>query len=149
VEASGAFTVETKVLGETLRYDELEPLLDEVADGGVVLHQVARREALVRAVEEGKVVLLSHDVGNLLPLVEGRVDTGGIVGASMEEDDGAILGLHEGLLHAIKVQALGLLMEVRVFGDGDGYIGEDLVVVDPGRVGQVDLLVARVELGEE
>lgn len=149
VEAAGALAVEAKVLGEGLGDEELEALLDEVADGPGVAGEVAGGEALVGAVEEGEVVLLAQEGGDLLPLLLGRVDARGVVGAGVEEDDGAVGGGGDGGLHALKVEALCLLGEVGVLGDGEADIAEDLVVVRPRRVGDVDGAVALVELGEE
>lgn len=149
MEATGALTIEAKVLGETLGYDELKALLDKVADSPVITVEVTRSKALVSTVEEGEVVLLAHDGSNLLPLLLSRVNTRGIVGAGVEENDGSIGGGLDGGLHALKVQTLGLLGEVGVLGNGEADIGEDLVVVGPGWVGEVDGAVALVELGEE
>lgn len=138
MEAAGAFTVETKVLGEGLGDYELEAELDEEPDGGGVPVEVARGETLVGGVEEGEVALGGHDLGDLAPLGGRRVDAGGVVGAGVEEDDGALGGVREGLLHADDVEAPGLLVEVRVLGDGEADIGEDLVVVGPCWVAEVD-----------
>jgi hypothetical protein len=67
----------------------------------------------------------------------------------MEEDDGAICSSFNGRLHALKVQTPGLLGEVGILNVGNADIGEYLLVIDPCRVGEVDLLGARVEPGEE
>ena len=45
----------------------------------------AKREHLVRDVEEGQVLLLLHHVGDLLPLLVRRVDTRGVVRAACEQ----------------------------------------------------------------
>lgn len=137
VEATGPLTVETEVLGEGLRNAQLEALLDEVVDGPGVLGQIARGEALVRAIEEREMRLLLQQNGQLLPLVLCRVDAGGVVCAGMHQDDAAVWGVGDGLLHAGEVEALRLGGEVRVGCDGEGDIGEDLVVVGPRRVADV------------
>jgi len=109
-----------------------------VADGPVVGAQRARSETLICAVEEGELLPLLHDGGNLFPLVLGRVDTGGIVRASVEEDDAAFGCGLEGAEHAVKVEALGLLAEVWVVLDWEVHVGEDLVVVCPCWRAEVD-----------
>ncbi len=60
-------------------------------------------------------------------------------------------GVMLGFLPVYKVQALGLVGEVGVLGNGQADIGEDLVVIGPGGIGEVDsgLGLRGVELGEE
>lgn len=96
MESACALAVEAEVLSEGLRDAELEALLDEVPDGPGVAAQVAGGEALVGAVEEGEVGALAHDDGDFLPLVLGEVYACGVVGAGVEEDDGARGGGAEG-----------------------------------------------------
>jgi hypothetical protein len=71
------------------------------------------------------------------------------VGACVEEDDAVVWGICDGFLHAGEVEAFGGLRKVRVGGYRESDIGEDLVVVGPGRVAEVDCGVTRVELREE
>lgn len=149
MEASSSLAIEAEVLGETLANDGLESLLNKVADGGGILGEVARSEALVGTVEEGEMLLLSDNDSQLLPLVEGRVDTGRVMGARVQQDNRTVGSSLDGSLHALKVQAIGLLGEVRVVGNLEANVSKDLLVVSPGRVGQVDGPVALVELGEE
>ena len=151
VERAGALAVEAEVLGEGLGDAQLEALVDEVADGPGVADEVARGEALVGAVEEGEEAAGAHDGGDLFPLVLGEVDAGGVVRAGVEEDDGAGGGGVEGAEHAGEVEAFGLGVEVGVVGEGEADVGEDLVVVGPGRVGEVELGAGSlgVEFGEE
>ena len=138
MERARALTVETKVLGEGLGDAQLEALFDEVADGPGVADEITGCEALVGAVEEGEVVALAHGHGDVLPLFLGGVDTGRIMSAGMEEDDGTGRGSAQGGDHAIEVEALGLRGEVGVVGEGEADIGEDLVVVGPGWRGEVE-----------
>jgi hypothetical protein len=51
--------------------------------------KVALREVNSRHVEEGEVSLVLDDVGDLLPLFLGGIDTGRVVRAGMEEHNGA------------------------------------------------------------
>lgn len=138
MEAAGAFAIETKVLGEGLGDYELEAELDKEADGRGVTVEVAGSKALVGSIEEGEVALGGHDLGDLAPLGGRRVDAGGVVGTGVEEDDGALGSVREGLLHADEVETLGLLVEVGVLGNGQTDVGEDLVVVGPCWVAEVD-----------
>lgn len=151
MEGARALTIQTKVLGEGLRHAQLEALLDEVAHGPGVTGEVTRGETLVGAVEEGEVVALAHDDSDVLPLVLGQVDAGGVVGTDVQEDDGAGGSIAQGGEHAGEVETLGLRVEVGVVGEGEVDVGEDLVVVGPGWVGEVDggLRVGGVEFGEE
>lgn len=149
VEGTSTLTIETKVLGETLSDEELEALLDEVIDSPSILSKVTRGKTLVSAVEEGEVVLLAHKGSNLLPLLLSGINTSGVVRASMENEDGALRSILESGLQAIEIEALGVFVEVGVCGNVEADILEDLVVVDPGRVGDIDGPAASEELGKE
>lgn len=85
----------------------------------------------------------------MFPLLWGWVDACWVVGAGVEEDYGAGWGGLEGLEHAGEVEAFGLLVEVGVCGEGEADVGEDLVVVGPCWVREVDGWLVRVEFGEE
>ena len=140
VETARAFTVEAKVFGEGLGDAEFEAFGDEVAEGPGVIGEVATCETLVCTVEEGEVALGSHDCGDFFPLLLGGVYARGIVGAGVEEDDAAFWGITESGEHAIEVKAFGGGEEVGVGLDGQMDVAEDLVVVGPGGVGEVDRL---------
>ena len=84
MEGAGAFTIETEVFGEGLRDAHLETLGDEVADGPGIVLQITGCETLVGAVEEGEVLPRSDDLGDLLPLLSGRVNARGVVRAGVE-----------------------------------------------------------------
>lgn len=124
-------------------------LLDKVANGEGVLVNVATGEALIGHVEKGKVALLLGDLGELLPLLLRGVDTGRVVGAGVEEEDAALRGGLDVGDHALEVEADGVLVVVAVLLDLEAGVGEDGLVVGPGRGGDVNLLVAGVEAGEE
>lgn len=149
VEAAGTLAIEAEVFGEGLGDNELEALLDEIADGARVTVEISRSKTLVGGVEEGKVVLLADHLGDLAPLLLGGVDAGGVVGAGMEKDDTTVWGGGDGSLHAVDIEAFCLLVKVRVGGDGHAHVGEDLIVVGPCWVGEVDSAVAGVEPVEE
>lgn len=130
-EGADTLAVETHVLGEGLGEADVVALLDEVADGEGVGVGVTRGEALVGHVEEGVVALGLDDVGDLAPLLGGRVDTGGVVSAGVEEEDGALGGGLDVGDHALKVEADGLGVVVAVLVDGETRVVEDGAVVGP------------------
>lgn len=90
-----------------------------------------------------------NDLSKLLPLIKRRVDSSGVVSTRVQENDGLIRSVLDRLLHPLKVQSLSLLVEVRVVGCGKTDIVEDLVVVRPCGIRDVDGTVALEELGEE
>ena len=89
-ERADALTVQTHILREGLRHDDLVAFRHEVADRKSVASKITRSKALVGHVEEGEELLLLDNVGDLLPLLRSRVDTRGVVGASVEEHDGLL-----------------------------------------------------------
>jgi hypothetical protein len=100
-------------------------LLDKVPDRKGVVVGVARGETLVGHVEEGYVLLVLDEVRQFLPLGVGRVDAGRVVRARVEEDDGALgRGRNVGL-HAGKVEADRLLVEVAVLLDLEARVARD------------------------
>lgn len=149
VKDARALAVEPEVLGEGLGDDHFEALVDEVADGPGIADQIPGGKTLVGAVKEGEVVALAHDGGNALPLVLGRVDAGRVMSAGMQQDDGAGRGGAQAGDHAIEVETLGLGVEVGVLHDGQAHAAKDLVVVGPGRVGEVDGRRLGMEAREE
>lgn len=148
-EGTNTLTVETHVLGERLAEGNLLALLDEVADGKGVGVGVAAGEALVGHVEEGEVAVSLDDLADLLPLLLGGVDAGRVVGAGVEEEDAALGGGLDVGNHALEVEADGVLVVVAVLFNLEAGVGEDGLVVSPRGGGDVDLLVAAVELLEE
>lgn len=151
VVTSDTLVVESKVLGERLGNAELESLLYEVTNSPGILVKRSRGESLVGTVEEGEELLLSHDVGDLLPLLVGGIDTGGVVSASVENKNAALVGITESIGEALKVETASSGVVVRVVGSGKSDVFEDLHVVSPSRVGEVNLLVLGpgVEFREE
>lgn len=149
MEAASSLSVKAKVLGEALGNYELEALLDKVAHSGGISSKVTRGKALVGAVKEGEVLLLPNHNGQLLPLIQCWVDTGWVVSAGVEQDDGAFGGCGNRRLHAIEIQSSSLLVPVGVLGDFDADIVEDLVVVCPCGIGYINDSATLVELGEE
>jgi hypothetical protein len=124
-------------------------LLDKVTRSKGILVSVTAGKALVGHVEEGEVALLLHDIADLAPLSLGRVNTGRVVSASVEQDDAALWGVLDIGDQTIKVQTDGVLVVVAVVGNLKASIGEDGLVVGPAGGGEVDLLCAGVEALEE
>jgi len=135
---TNTLTVETEVLGEGLAEDHLEAHVSEETDSVRVLLERTRGEALVSRVEPGEETLALHDLCDLAPLLLGRIDTGGVVGASMEKDDSALGSSLEVGEHAVDVETAGGSVPVAVGGDGEVRGLGDGVVVAPGRLGDVD-----------
>mgnify|MGYP000868618480 CR=1 FL=1 len=124
-------------------------VLDELADGEGVAVSIARGKALVSHVEERHVTHLSADLGDLLPLLRGGVDTGRVVSTSVEEENATRGGITEVGNHAIEVKANSVLVVVAVLLDLDSGVLEDGLVVSPRRGGDADDLLARVPTVEE
>jgi len=98
-EGTDTFSVETHVLREGLGQSDLVTLLDEVADGEGVLGGVSGSETLVRHVKEGEELLLLDEIRDFLPLGRGWVNTSGVVGTGVQENDstlGSILYIRVG-----------------------------------------------------
>lgn len=182
-EGTGTLTVETHVLGEGLGESNQVTVLDELAEGIGILVSGARGETLVGHVEEGKVTSILDNLGELVPLSLGGVDTSGVVGTSVHQDDGSLRGVlydWEGDIvskrraransviiltkksnmqilmthldvvdHALKVEAVGLLVKVLVVVDLKARVLENWDVVAPSGGGDKDLLAGGEPLGKE
>lgn len=148
-EGTDTLTVETHVLSEGLAQRDVVALLDEVAGSKGILVSVTAGKALVGHVEEGEVVLLLHDIANLAPLSLGGVNTGGVVGTGVQEDDALLGGGLDVGDQTLEVKTNGLLVVVAVLSDLEAGVREDSLVVGPTGVGKVDLLRAGVELLQE
>lgn len=137
------------VLGKALAESNVVALLDKVSRGKRIAVRVTAGKALVGHVEEGKVLLLLHDVADLAPLRLGRVDTGRVVRTGVQQDDALVRGGLEVRDQALKVQANGVLVVVAVLRDLEAGVLEDGIVVRPAGGGDIDLLRVRVEAREE
>lgn len=124
-------------------------LLDEVSGSESIAIGITTGKALVGHIEECKVLLLLDHVADLAPLLLSRVDTGGVVCASVEQDD-AVLGssLQVGN-ETIKIQTDGVLVVVTVRRDLEAGVVEDSAVVGPAGSGNIDLLGVGIESREE
>lgn len=104
---------------------------------------------MISAVEEGEMSLLFHDCSNLFPLILCGIDASGVVSAGVEENNRSFGGVLERRGHAFEVETLGLFREVGIALNREVNIGEDLVVVRPRRVRNINRFGTRVELREE
>jgi hypothetical protein len=123
----------------------------EQLEGVGVLLEVTGSESLVRAVEGAVEVLCFDDLEDGLPLLGGRVDASGVVGAHVQQDHRVVLGGMEVLAHAVEVEVLVLGVEPAVGllgGEADNV--DEASVEGPGLSGEhdVDVLVG-VPLLEE
>ena len=151
VEAAGTLTVQAEVLCVRLGNAELKALLDKVSDRPAISRKISRGEPLVGRVEEGKVLLRPDDLRDLLPLVLCGVDTRRVMSAGVEHDNAALVRILYRINDTVKVETPRLLGKVRVCLVREADVGEDLEVVRPRGVGEVDgaLRLGVVELGEE
>lgn len=124
-------------------------ILDELAHGESVTVGVTAGKALVGHIEKGQVVVLLADLGDLLPLVGGRVDAGGVVGTGVEEDGGTGRDGLEVSNHAVEVEGDGLFVVVAVVARLEAGVLEDGLVVGPGRGGHADPLLTGTPALEE
>jgi hypothetical protein len=138
MEGTGTLTVKSHDLSERLGDDHLEALVEEVSETVSIGVEESGSETLVGGIEEGEKIILGADSGDLSPLFLSGVNTGGVVGTSVEEDNRSRLGLGEIFKHSSDVETLGLGVEVSVLVAGEADGSEDRVVVTPGRVADVN-----------
>mmetsp|Transcript_72430 Transcript_72430/g.223771 ORF Transcript_72430/g.223771 Transcript_72430/m.223771 type:complete len:295 (+) Transcript_72430:613-1497(+) len=147
VQHADALPVEPQVLREGLAHHHLEPAREEEPDGKGVLVQAAGGVALVGAVHEGEELARLHDLDDLPPLLLRGVHARGVVGAGVQEDQGALRRALQRVHHAREVQRLGVRLVVGVGLDRKARLREDGVVVAPGRVRDPDLVHRRRHVG--
>ena len=138
--SSAALSVETEVLGEGLGEADLVAVSDELADGeGISLH-ISRGETLVSAVEDHSAVVGLDSLADLLPLLLGGIHSGGVVGASVEQEGRLGRSVLNLLHNTVEVQlVVGIEVLVLLVGNTGGV--EHTKVVRPGGVGNVHALV--------
>ena len=113
-DATSTFTVDTEVLGKGLEQHDVVGVLGEESKRVSILLEVTRGETLVGRVEGAEVVLRLDNVEDVFPLIGGGVNTGGVVGANVQENDRVVLGVLKILSEAVKVETLGLGVVVAV-----------------------------------
>ena len=139
-------------------------VLDELSDGEGILVDGAGGESLklllitifdcninlVGHIEENEEFFLLADCGKLFPLFWKRIDTSRVVSASVEDNNGAVGDLvAELIVAASSVEAASAGVIVRKVVDLVAAVGEDWVVVSPGRSRKEDSFSAAesVEVG--
>lgn len=138
VEGTGSLTIETHGLGERLSNNHLETLVNKVAEAPGIIVEVAGSKALVGSVEEGVELVLFADFGDLFPFFSGGVNTGGVVGTSVEKDCRASRDLGEILKHTLDIKTLGRWLEESVVSNFDTSGAEHSFMVAPGRVTDIE-----------
>ena len=138
VEGSTSFSVESHVLGKALGKHDLEPLFDEISDGPGVLLKVSSGEALIGRVEEGNQRVSLANFSDFLPLFSGGINSSGVMGAGVEEDDGSRNGVVEELDHGRDVRSSGLGVVVRILDPFKSSVFDNVLMVKPGGVGKID-----------
>lgn len=138
MEGTSTLTIESHNLSERLSDDHLEALVKEISETVCISIEESRSESLVGSVEEGEKLILFTDIGDLSPLFLSRVNSSGVMGASVEKHNGSSLGLGEILKHSSDVETLGLGVEVSVLVDSKATGAKDRLVVTPGRVADVN-----------
>ena len=89
-ESANTLAVEAHVLRKRLGQGDMVTLLNEVTNGKGVPGGVSGGEPLVRHVEEGEELLLLDKVGDFLPLGRCGINTSGVVGAGVQENDSTL-----------------------------------------------------------
>lgn len=138
VESSGSLTIETHDFSERLSNNHLEALVEEVSETFSILVKVSSHEALVSGIEEWIQLVLSADLGNLLPLVESGVDSGWVVSASVEKHARSWGSVSQIFNHTIEIETLSLFVEVSVASSVETSSLEHFVMVSPGWSAHID-----------
>lgn len=116
-EGARPFSVQAHVLGEGLSHRETVAFFGEEPDRRGVAVNVARGESLVRHVQEREQPPALDDLRDFLPLLEFGVDARGVVGACVQQDDGAFGDFGDVLQSAAEVEAARLGVVVAVLFD--------------------------------
>lgn len=92
---------------------------------------------------------LFQENSEFLPLCLCGIDASGVMCAGVEKDNAVIWGVCDCLFHASEIEALGRFGEVGISGDWEVDVGEDLVVICPCWVAEIDGGFARVEFRQK
>mmetsp|Transcript_22395 Transcript_22395/g.76052 ORF Transcript_22395/g.76052 Transcript_22395/m.76052 type:complete len:411 (+) Transcript_22395:288-1520(+) len=132
-EAPHALAVQPHVLREGLAAPHEVAVRQEQADRARVVLAVARREALVRHVEEREQLLLLEHRAQRSPLLGRRVHAGGVVRARVQQHNAAPVRSLQVLHHPLEVQPAGRRVVVAVLDLLHAGVAPDVVVVRPRR----------------
>lgn len=123
--------------------------LNEMPYGKGILVGISTGEALVCHIKEWIMLLLFYNIADLLPLLLGRIDTGRVVSAGMQQDDRLLRGSSEISNHAFEIETNGVLVVVFVLLDLQTRVLEDSIVICPARGRDVDRFSMWIEALEE
>jgi hypothetical protein len=149
-EETGSLSVDTEVLGEGLEEHNVISVFLEQSERVSISLEVTGGKALVSGIETGEKVLSLDDFEDLLPLLLVGVNTGRVVRADVEHNEGVILAVVQVFAESFEVESLGLGIEVSV---GLVVVTNELSkssVDGPGLGGDhdIDVLVG-IPVGEE
>lgn len=131
-QVANTLVVQSKVLGERLRTKQLKASLHEIADSKSIVNRITARKPLVGRVKEREKLLLFDDVGELNPLLLGRIAACWVVGASMEDDNGSLGGVLQISTETFEVDGSGVWIPVAVVvAFGEPGTEKDFLVILP------------------
>lgn len=142
-------TIKSHVLGKGLRENNVVSLLDKVTNSERVIVNISGSETLVSHIEEDKQVAFLHNVGDLLPLVTGWINSSWVVSTSVKQDCGSFRDLSNVSECSSFIKTTGGLVIIAVLLDIDSGKFEDWNMVSPSWCWLVDNLglgVLRKEL---
>ena len=113
-----------------LAYEHRNPLLDKVPHCPRIIVQVSARKPLVCAVEERIVVLGDNYLCQFFPFVPGRIHSGGVMRACMQQYYRTRWRILQGRFETLEVESNGARIIIRVFNWGNSNILENSMMVD-------------------
>ena len=141
VKAASTLSIQPKILCKGLSNTHLKPSVGKVPDGPSVVIKVPGGKTLICAIKEWEMPLLGKDLGNLDPLLTGRIDTCGVVCTDMEKYYRAFRCSLESFNHAGEIKAFRGCIPIWVSGGGKVHIAKYLKMVTPSGIRKVNLLV--------
>ena len=133
------FAVESKVFRVTLRSKDLQPaVIDKVPHGPRIFFEIAGGVALVSRVKNHDGFALLARLCDETPLILRGVDAGGVLRASVKEDDRPVRQAAQRGQRALDGEAARRCIEVRVVGDLQAGSGENVWMDRPRRRRQMD-----------
>lgn len=138
MKCASSFAVKSHDLREGLSDHHFEALAHEVSESLTVFVEVSGDEPLVGCIEERIKAVLSADLCNLLPLLHRGIHSCRVVCACMKQDARARSRVLQIVNHTFEIKTFGFLVEVSVFAHIESNAGENLVVVTPSRIADVN-----------
>jgi hypothetical protein len=137
-ERTDALAVETKVLGKRLANQGSMTISQERIHRSHVTLRIARCEALIRRIEEHEMLAILADLGELLPLLDVRVNAGRVVRASVQQNDRSLGRVGDILSHSLEIETSGRRVVVAILLPCKTCIRSDRNVVGPRGIRHVD-----------